>query len=98
MGDFNSIRAMDDRIGRNPIQQSEVTDFNSFMVDHNMTELKTVGRRYTWTNSHIHSKIDWAIVNGDWINKLTHIETRSMDLFFSDHSLIAVKLEEYIAK
>lgn len=69
MGDFNSIRAMDDRIGGNPVQQAEVIDFNSFMMDNNMTEMKTIGRRYTWTNSHIYIKIDWDIVNGDWINK-----------------------------
>lgn len=44
MGDFNAIRHLDDRFNVNPVQEFEVADFNKFLMDTNLTELKTAGR------------------------------------------------------
>ncbi|XP_075075708.1 uncharacterized protein LOC142162798 [Nicotiana tabacum] len=47
--------------------EAEIRDFNDFLDDTGMTELRYVGREFTWTNSHVHSKIDRALVNDGWI-------------------------------
>ncbi|MCD7455688.1 hypothetical protein HAX54_029164 [Datura stramonium] len=63
MGDFNTILEAEERIMGNVVQKGEVRDFHNFVQDNNLAEMKYVGRRYTWSNSHIHSKHDRAIVN-----------------------------------
>lgn len=57
LGDFNSIIDTDDKIGGAPIQDVETREFRKFLLDSGLVELKSVGRRYTWTNSHMFSKI-----------------------------------------
>lgn len=57
LGDFNSIIDTDDKIGGAPIQDVETREFRKFLLDSGLVELKSVGRRYTWTNSHMLSKI-----------------------------------------
>lgn len=92
MGDYNTIRHYDDRIKENPVQEYEVADFKRFMVDTNMVELKTTGRRYKWTNNHVLSKIDWALVNSEWMTTWTHVEATTLDPYFSYHNPIAIEI------
>lgn len=49
------------------------------MQDHTFIELKSVGRKYTWTNDHVHNKIDRAIVNVEWMHVYSHIKAIIMD-------------------
>ncbi|XP_019255046.1 PREDICTED: uncharacterized protein LOC109233620 [Nicotiana attenuata] len=94
MGDFNSIIDAEDRIGGAPVQDVETRDFRSFLVDSSFVELIYVGRRYTWTNSHVFSKIDWAFVNSDWIHVMPHLEATIMDSGCSNHSPISISFED----
>lgn len=55
MGDFNTLMDEEDRISGAPVHES---NFRGFMNNIGIAEIKTIGRRYTWTNNHIHSKID----------------------------------------
>lgn len=63
IGDYNTILVIEDRALGCPIQENEVRDFSQFLEDNNLTKLKSVCRKYTWTNRHILSKLDRAIVN-----------------------------------
>ncbi|XP_070050256.1 uncharacterized protein [Nicotiana tomentosiformis] len=92
MGDYNAIRHYDDRIKGNPVQEHEVADFKRFMVDTNMVELKTTGRRYAWTNNHVLSKIDWVLVNSEWMTTWTHVEATALDPYFSGHTPLAIEI------
>nr|XP_016498778.1 PREDICTED: uncharacterized protein LOC107817461 [Nicotiana tabacum] len=76
MGDFNTILRPEDRVNGNVVTDAEARDFNDFIVDTGMGELKTVGRNFTWTNSHIFSRIDWAIGNAEWMIHMDHIEAK----------------------
>lgn len=69
MGDFNTILYSEDRIQGNPVQEIEVWDFKNFLLDTGLEELKTVCRKYTWTNNHIYSKITRILVNSEWMQK-----------------------------
>ncbi|XP_060178324.1 uncharacterized protein LOC132608297 [Lycium barbarum] len=90
MGNYNSVLDQDDRIHGNQIQNNEVWDFKEFLCDTHMVELKYIGREFTWTNSHIHSKIDRALVNAAWMNTMKQLEVMVMDPIFSDHTPLGI--------
>lgn len=52
MGDYNTIRGQEDRPVGKPVQEAEVRDLNDFMKQNGLTEMRTIGRRFTWTNEH----------------------------------------------
>ncbi|XP_049365804.1 uncharacterized protein LOC125830665 [Solanum verrucosum] len=85
MGDFNSILHGDDRFGGNAVMDGEVQDFKKFMETASMIGMRCLGRRYTWTNGHIHRKIDWILTNATWVHKWEHIQGLIMEPLFSDH-------------
>lgn len=94
MGDFNTILSDDGRSNGNPIQEWEVRDFKEFMMKAGMTEMRTVGRNFTWTNSHVFSRIDRAVVHSEWITKMPHLDAMVMDPYFSNHFPLCVKFGE----
>ncbi|XP_070005284.1 uncharacterized protein [Nicotiana sylvestris] len=59
-----------------------------------MCEMRTVGKDYTWTNSHVFSRIDRTIVNAEWVINMPQVDVVIMDPLFSDHSPLCVKLGE----
>ncbi|WMV14494.1 hypothetical protein MTR67_007879 [Solanum verrucosum] len=78
MGDFNAVLTSADRINGNLVQEMEIKDFNEFMIYTGMTELKVIGREYTWSNGCICSKIDRAIVNAEWMLNMNQVEISVM--------------------
>ncbi|KAK4709789.1 hypothetical protein R3W88_004302 [Solanum pinnatisectum] len=93
MGDVNSILHIEDRIVGSQVQEIELRDFKQCLLDTGLTELKTVGRNYTWTNGHTYSCIDKAFVNALWMQTWTHLECSILDPRFSYHSPLCVKIE-----
>ncbi|KAH0709290.1 hypothetical protein KY284_010717 [Solanum tuberosum] len=98
MGDYNAILKGDDRFNGNQVTDSETRDFNNFLLDNSLTEMKTVGRQYTWTNNHTHSKIDRIIVNAEWVQQWPHIKGVILERHFSDHCPLSVKMKEHDGK
>ncbi|WMV25905.1 hypothetical protein MTR67_019290 [Solanum verrucosum] len=92
MGDFNSILHGDDRFGGNVVMDGEVQDFKKFMETASIIGMKCLGRRYTWTNGHIHRKIDWILTNASWVHKWEHIQGLIMEPLFSDHCVVSFPL------
>ncbi|XP_070004802.1 uncharacterized protein [Nicotiana sylvestris] len=86
--------AVEDRKYGNPITEIETKDFSDFLFYTGVTEMKSVGREYTWTNKHVYSKIDRVLVNSEWCIKNHHLEANIMDPHFLDHSPLCIKLEE----
>lgn len=78
MEDFNAIRSREDMPIGNPVQEMEVKDFNNFVEDAILAELRTNGRSFTWT-SHTYSRIDRSLVNAEWMLKMPHLEVWVMD-------------------
>ncbi|XP_060210979.1 uncharacterized protein LOC132637995 [Lycium barbarum] len=92
MGDYNAVLALEDRVMGNPVVEADIRDFNQFLVDAAMTEMRTVWRDYTWTNGHVMSRIDRAIVNSDWMQQYPQLEASVLDPYFSDHSPLSTSL------
>lgn len=65
VGDFNTILTSEDRYNDILVQEVETRDFKQFLLDAKVDELKTMGRQYTWTNNHVHSRIDRILVNAE---------------------------------
>nr|XP_016457391.1 PREDICTED: uncharacterized protein LOC107781232 [Nicotiana tabacum] len=95
MGDYNAVIHVDDRLNGAEIQEQETRDFIDFLFETGLTELKTVGRKYTWTNNHIYSKIDRAVVKGDWMIRLPHLEVIVLDHGFSNHSPLSTTFDNH---
>ncbi|XP_070004868.1 uncharacterized protein [Nicotiana sylvestris] len=67
MGDFNLILGAEERMQGRDVQDSETKDFREVVEECNLVELPTIGRSYTWTNSHVFSRIDKTLVNDKWM-------------------------------
>ncbi|XP_070015735.1 uncharacterized protein [Nicotiana sylvestris] len=94
MGDYNAVLGVDDRKSDNPVQEVEIRDFRDFMLNNDMNELKYIGRKFTWTNSHVWSKIDRAIINAEWMTIMKQLEVVVMEPFISDHTPLCLYYEE----
>ncbi|XP_019237563.1 PREDICTED: uncharacterized protein LOC109217751 [Nicotiana attenuata] len=94
MGDFNSILSTENRVMGNPVREGEVIDFKRFIADVGLAELKTIGRNYTWTNNHVHSRIDIILANAEWVQKWPNMEGTIMQPGFSDHCPLMVTVAE----
>ncbi|XP_060202618.1 uncharacterized protein LOC132631036 [Lycium barbarum] len=92
LGDYNAVLSIDDRTNGNAVQDSEIKDFRDFINDTGMTELPTRGRKFTWTNNHVSSKIDRALVNTHWMLNMEPVVVQVLDPLFSDHSPLALIL------
>ncbi|KAG5601445.1 hypothetical protein H5410_032815 [Solanum commersonii] len=73
----------------------ETRDFQECINDYNLTELTTVGRKFTWTNGHVFSRIDRALVNADWVLHMPLAQVLTMDPLFSDHSPLSINVEKH---
>lgn len=91
MGDFNIILEVEDMVHCNIVQDHEIKDFREFVEDAGMTELQEIGRPFTWTNNDVFNKIDNALVNGEWMNYIAHIQVHILDPYFSDHSPLNIE-------
>ncbi|XP_070020234.1 uncharacterized protein [Nicotiana sylvestris] len=93
MGDFNSILGVDDRMHGSEVQDNETKDFKEVIEDCSLAELPTVGKTYTWTNGHVYSRIDRAIVNDIWMINMPPRQVQILNPLFSDHSPLGIKVE-----
>ncbi|XP_016457630.1 uncharacterized protein LOC107781446 [Nicotiana tabacum] len=94
MGDYNAIQSWEDRYNGNPVMEAEIRDFNDFLENTGMIELRYIGREFTWTNSHVHSKIDRALVNDGWMMNMRQLEVVVQDPLFSDHTPLCLYFEQ----
>lgn len=92
IGDYNAISNVTDREIGSLVQDWEIRDFNNFMEDAGIVEMKSTERNYTWTNGHTYSKLDRALVNTEWMLYMPHLEVLVMEPACSDHSPLSIKL------
>nr|XP_009600461.1 uncharacterized protein LOC104095915 [Nicotiana tomentosiformis] len=96
IGDFNSVLNMEDRIGGNPVSWAEVVEFNKCIEACGLIELPNQGCRYSWNDRHsdqrIYSKIDWALVNNDWLDSMPDCKAMFLPQGISDHCPVKIVL------
>lgn len=75
LGDFNAILSTEDRVNGRPVSDAETRDLNQWLLDLNLTVLRTRGNYFTRDNKsqdsgRIATRIDWAVCLTGWINIL----------------------------
>ena len=75
------------------VQLAKIKDFNGCLINSNLSELHAVGRKYTWTNGHMFSKVDRALVNDELIIRMRPVQVMVIAPVFSDHSPMSIDLE-----
>ncbi|XP_043696901.1 uncharacterized protein LOC122647612 [Telopea speciosissima] len=91
LGDFNVVRYQHEKIGGDSIRQEAVDEFNSFIDDSGLVDLKWKGEFLTWNNrqdgdARICCKLDSVMVNLAWIDVLRSSEVDFLPPGLSDHS------------
>ncbi|KAM3281490.1 hypothetical protein P3S67_028512 [Capsicum chacoense] len=90
MGDFNAIYKVEHRLIGSTVQEAEIKDFESFLIENNMLVLRTTGREFSWTNGHTYTMIDWALVNISWMLDVPNSELILLDPGHSDRSPLSL--------
>nr|XP_009594786.1 uncharacterized protein LOC104091210 [Nicotiana tomentosiformis] len=89
IGDFNSILNMEDRIRGNTVSWAKVMEFNKCIEACGLIELPNQGCKYSWNDKHsdqgIYSKIDWALINNDWLDSMPDCKAIFLPEGISDH-------------
>ncbi|PHT55880.1 hypothetical protein CQW23_04366 [Capsicum baccatum] len=85
MGDYNAIHKVEHRLIGSNVQEAEIKDFKSFLIENNMSVLRTMGREFCWTNGHTYTIIDWALENVSWMLDMPTSEVILLDPGYSDH-------------
>ncbi|PHT89720.1 hypothetical protein T459_04833 [Capsicum annuum] len=89
---------MDDFLYGSIVQEAKVRDFKDFIQEIGLVELKSIRRKYTWSNNHILSRINWMFVNSTWMQLYPHLEGMIMDSLFSDQSPLSVTLAKLVGE
>jgi len=67
LGDFNSIRSQEERIGSSQriVGTYDISGFNDWISDMELQEIKSFGSRFTWfrPNGSVKSRLDRCLVS-----------------------------------
>lgn len=92
-GNFNSLLEKGDQ----PVNGSESRDFQQVIDTLILTDMKVIGRVFTWTNGHIWSKIDRTLCKEAWISQYSHITTQFKEKNFWDNSPTHIEITTTMA-
>lgn len=73
---------------------AETRGFRECLTDCNLSKLHIAGTDFTQTNGHVHSRIDGAIIDVAWINKMPAQQALTMDPLFSYYSHLGLSIVE----
>ncbi|KAH1215344.1 putative ribonuclease H protein [Glycine max] len=94
-GDFNSIRHHNERISSSQSvgNSSCISEFNSWISDMALEEVRSVGRNFTWVrpNGSAMSKLDRFLLSDDWLIQWPDSTQFVLDRDFSDHCPILLR-------
>ncbi|XP_074315324.1 uncharacterized protein LOC141651516 [Silene latifolia] len=100
MGDWNIVRAMEERIGPNPPSITEILAFNQSLLDCQLEDLHSFGCEFTWTNKRdtttiIWSRLDRVISNSLWMGHFPNTQVNVLPSGISDHSPLLVSIHDH---
>jgi len=91
MGDFNTLRFKDDRIGGNDVQDHELRELATLLEGCELHELKSTGAYFSWTNKTIWSRIDHVFLNDLWYDCFRYTYSCYLSNSLSDHTAILLQ-------
>ncbi|XP_074314194.1 uncharacterized protein LOC141649401 [Silene latifolia] len=95
MGDFNVVRAVDERLGTANFHLADMNDFKSCLEDSGLVDRPTTRCHYTWNNKQGDglrwAKLDRIMISSTWFSSLSSVASYHPS-GVSDHSPGVVKL------
>ena len=95
LGDFNSIRHQDERVSsaQSVGPDPSISEFNSWISDMALEEVRSVGRRFTWCrpNGSAMSRLDRFLLSDEWLVQWPGSTQFVLDRDYSDHCPILLK-------
>ncbi|KAG4982806.1 hypothetical protein JHK87_027555 [Glycine soja] len=95
LGDFNSIRHREERLSSSQTvgTSSSISEFNSWISDMALEEVRSVGRKFTWCrpNGSAMSKLDRFLLSDEWLSQWPDSTQFVLERDFSDHCSILLK-------
>lgn len=93
MGDFNNVLNFDEKCNGVDVTPYKVKDFENCCLNVGITDMRSIGCFYTWTNGTKWSKLDRAMVNNVWMQAdFNCIADFLPSGYISDHSPCIVSL------
>ncbi|MQM23789.1 hypothetical protein Taro_056859 [Colocasia esculenta] len=102
IGDFNSVRYPQEKIGGRALTPSVLRDFNTCIDSSSLLDLKSVGNTYSWCNRlvgarRIACRMDRALINHSWMDMFPYSYVHYGDQILSDHAQLTVYTEDIVA-
>ena len=95
LGDFNSIRYQHERTtaSQSVGSSTSITEFNSWISDMEVEEVRSVGRFFTWCrpNGVVMSRLDIFLLSDEWLSQWPDSTQFVLDKDFSDHCPILLR-------
>ena len=97
LGDFNTARHSDEKLGRNPPPLAKLAPSNSCINSCQLFDLKHIGSHWLWHNnslgsSRIIGRLDRVLCNQAWIDTLADSYYEYQSYATSDHAPITLHL------
>ncbi|XP_010691902.1 uncharacterized protein LOC104905150 [Beta vulgaris subsp. vulgaris] len=95
LGDFNALLDYNDRFQGRPVTTYEIQDFAACIENSDLSELRSCGHYYSWTNksqgdNRILSRIDRCVINSHWLNKYSGAIVDYQNSRLSDHNPLMI--------
>lgn len=91
-GDFNAFLEEADKVGGR--KSPGCKWFREWVQRTEMRDLGFTGSRFTWARRQCHERLDWALVNEEWVEAFRSTTVEHLPRVASDHSPILIKIEE----
>ncbi|GFY87685.1 hypothetical protein Acr_05g0013240 [Actinidia rufa] len=78
LGDFNNVLSNGERINGMPVTTYEIREFKECCYDLGLSDLRSTGAFFTWTNNSVWCKLDRVMVNNEWTQRVVR---SSWDLY-----------------
>jgi len=98
VGDFNIIREDSERRGGKPRPRMAMEDFNNWIENCGLMDMKSSGRRFSWCNgqrglSHSWAKLDRGLLNASCLTRFPNVNNSYLSRSTSDHSPMFIQFQ-----
>ncbi|XP_074314543.1 uncharacterized protein LOC141649761 [Silene latifolia] len=100
-GDFNALKALDERLGGADVTGAEVRPLCQVTQDCDLYEMKSTGSFFTWTNKHevsgkVYSRLDRVFVNEDWVLRFSESYAHFLPEGSFDHCPCLIRFDDIV--
>ncbi|KAF4378336.1 hypothetical protein G4B88_025829 [Cannabis sativa] len=94
MGDLNSFLSYNDKEGSTYYDNKDMDAFSNFLTKFHLSPLPCEGNKFTWKNSSVKERLDWAIISESWSELFPDAVLHHLSFFGSDHRALKLILKD----